>query len=181
MTERTNAMTLDRFEQLLDAYGAAPARWPDAERSSAEELLARSVVARERWQAAADLDRLLDALRAAAPSAELATSVLAGARRLPAPRRVVRFALGAAMPLAAAAALVLWITGTEQRHLIGTDKLTTIALGEYTSPTDALLRSYTVETATPVVGCDDSTLACPSFKSTTRGRPPVGAREEVQS
>ncbi|MGI4813265.1 MAG: hypothetical protein ACRYG5_05800 [Janthinobacterium lividum] len=34
-------MTPERFRQLIDAYGATPARWPAAERSDAEALLAR--------------------------------------------------------------------------------------------------------------------------------------------
>src|SRR5262245_47824403 len=65
-------MTLARFEELLDAYGGRPERWPDAERDAALALLERSDVARARRDAAGALDALLDRMPVVAPSAALA-------------------------------------------------------------------------------------------------------------
>jgi hypothetical protein len=53
-------MKLDRFTELLDAYGAEPRRWPPAERAAAQAFLAVSAEARGRLAAAAALDALLD-------------------------------------------------------------------------------------------------------------------------
>jgi hypothetical protein len=60
-------MNMDRFQELLDAYGAEPARWPEAERDAASALLADSGEARARLAEARALDELLD--RAGAPAA----------------------------------------------------------------------------------------------------------------
>jgi len=68
-------MKLNRFRQLLDAYGADPARWPEAERAEALALLARSRRARDAAEAARALDRLLD--RAPPPHAALDADALA--------------------------------------------------------------------------------------------------------
>jgi len=55
-------MSLDRLKTLLDAYGADPNRWPEAERAGARELLASSAEAR----AHAGEARLLDSVLAQA-------------------------------------------------------------------------------------------------------------------
>jgi hypothetical protein len=66
-------MKLDRFTELLDAYGAEPRRWPSGERGAAQALLDVSAEARARLAAAAALDALLDQAAAAeAPRDEAA-------------------------------------------------------------------------------------------------------------
>jgi hypothetical protein len=66
-------MKLDRFTELLDAYGAEPRRWPSGERGAAQALLEVSAEARARLAAAAALDALLDqAAGAEAPCDEAA-------------------------------------------------------------------------------------------------------------
>jgi anti-sigma factor RsiW len=59
-THPITAMTLDRLRTLLDAYGAGPAHWPDAEREAALALIARSPEARAAVEAARALDALID-------------------------------------------------------------------------------------------------------------------------
>jgi hypothetical protein len=72
-------LTPERAAAILDAYGADPRRWPEAERAA---MLARL---REAGEAMLDeagaLDDLLDAGRAPAPSMALRAAVLAGAPR----------------------------------------------------------------------------------------------------
>jgi len=149
---------LARLEHLLAAYGATPARWPTAERDAALRLLERSAAARALRDEAAELDRLLDAVPSDPPSAALARRVLAAAptRRV---ARVWRRTLAAAVPLAAAAAVALWLTTREPVPTAPTS----LALGEYTSPTDVLLEPYgpDVYATVPSIGCADSVLGCP--------------------
>jgi hypothetical protein len=158
--------TLARLEQLLDAYGAAAERWPADERRAAERLLARSAAARARWQEAAALDRLLDAVPAATPSATLTARVLAAAPRRRAPRPW-RAAL-AVLPLAAAAAVLFWIVRAESPTTSAPGTAVALGeLGEYESPTDVLLGAYGVDfyASVPAIGCADSTLGCPNVPS----------------
>lgn len=75
----TESMELARFAEILDAYGADPRRWPDAERDAAAALLAASQDARSLRDDAAALDMLLDLSAAPAPSPELMADILAGA------------------------------------------------------------------------------------------------------
>src|SRR6202142_3331296 len=58
---------LDRFRELLDAYGAEPRRWPAGERAAAEALLAREPEARALRAKAAAIDGLLDRATPLAP------------------------------------------------------------------------------------------------------------------
>ncbi len=64
-------MRLARFQILIATYGAAPERWPAAERAAAEALIDRSAEARDAVADAAFLDRLLASDEAAAPSDDL--------------------------------------------------------------------------------------------------------------
>jgi hypothetical protein len=75
------AMNLDRFNCLLDAYGAAPSRWPEAERRAGLEFMARSPAARAAAAEAERLDTVLDRAPRQAPSAALLGTVLAAAPR----------------------------------------------------------------------------------------------------
>lgn len=72
-------MAMDRFAAILDAYGAAPQRWPADERAAAESLLAASAQARALQAGAARLDDVLAGSRAPAPSAALRRAILQAA------------------------------------------------------------------------------------------------------
>jgi hypothetical protein len=160
-TRQPGDLTMERLQCLLDAYGAAPERWPDAEREAAARLIARSDAARARWEEAADVDRLLDTLPVDPPSPALTARVLAAApRRRP---RVWRRVVAVAVPLAAAAAVLLWLVQTHElaRQVA---KAPSVVVGEYTSPTDVLLEPYGLEmyATVPSIGCADSVLGCPN-------------------
>jgi len=53
-------MGLDRFRELVEAYGAEPGRWPANERGTAEVLLAGNAEAARLRGRAAALDAMLD-------------------------------------------------------------------------------------------------------------------------
>jgi hypothetical protein len=53
-------MTIDRFADILSAYGGSAARWPAEERARAERLLHRSSDARDLLETESRLDRMLD-------------------------------------------------------------------------------------------------------------------------
>lgn len=53
-------MTPSRFAEILEAYGAAPQRWPEAERDAALALVERSAEIRAQLSRAAALDTALD-------------------------------------------------------------------------------------------------------------------------
>jgi hypothetical protein len=164
MTMAPDDMTLDRFAVLLDAYGADPARWPDAERAAARALLDRSSEARARRDAAAALDALLDRAATVEPSSALAERILAQApQRPPQQPKVIRLRarVVAAVGLAAAASLALWLTWRPgaQRTL---EPAAVARLGEYQTPTDALLSAVDLDAddTMPEFGCDDPEVDC---------------------
>ncbi len=70
---------LGRFRELLDAYGADSARWPEHARTWAEPLAASDGAARDLQHQAAKLDALLDELPAPNPAPELMADILAAA------------------------------------------------------------------------------------------------------
>ncbi|HVN87650.1 MAG TPA: hypothetical protein VMW17_22670 [Candidatus Binatia bacterium] len=157
-------ISLERFTHLLDAYGANPARWPDDERALAQHLIEQSDIARAMWQQAAALDRVLDAVPSEPASPLLTAQVLATAPR----RRRMRgwrVVMGT-VPLAAAAAATLWFVA-DQRSTRPTAELTLVQIGEYASPTDALLATFAVDTSVtaPSIGCSDSALGCPILEA----------------
>ena len=53
-------MTLKRFRQLLDTYGADLARWPVEERGAARALVVADPRARQARDETAELDAFLD-------------------------------------------------------------------------------------------------------------------------
>jgi hypothetical protein len=53
-------MNIERFRTLVEAYGANPARWPEAERVAALLFAEQSAEARAALQEATAFDRLLD-------------------------------------------------------------------------------------------------------------------------
>ena len=95
-------MTRERFIEMLEAYGADPARWPDAERDDAQAWAAEHPDAVE---TALLVEAKLDALLG---PAEAVPSDLLQRRLLQrAPRPAVSFDWH--MPVAAAAALVIGV------------------------------------------------------------------------
>ena len=70
-------MNLQRFAEILDAYGAEPKHWPLAERDAAKALLRDSTEARDLAAAAARLDAALDAAEPVQVPAHLVGRILA--------------------------------------------------------------------------------------------------------
>lgn len=79
MTDVT--MTEERVAALIDAFGASPERWPDAERHAALALLAQSSSARARLADARALDLMLDAAPVEQPSRALEERIMAARPR----------------------------------------------------------------------------------------------------
>jgi hypothetical protein len=61
-------MTIDRFRDILDAYGADPAHWPEPERAAMQDLIASSPGAQTALANAASLSALLAHDRPAMPT-----------------------------------------------------------------------------------------------------------------
>lgn len=72
-------MNLERFADLIAAYGTDPQRWPAVERQAAQSLLAASAGAQRLVQEAQAFDALLSAspLPAIEPSAALRSRIMA--------------------------------------------------------------------------------------------------------
>ena len=98
-------MNMTAFEDLLDRFGADPARWPPEQRSDATALLAGSANAREQHAAMASVEAVLGRTSAAAPPADFA----AVAMHRPQARRVSPLMRNTRWGAAVAAALVLGI------------------------------------------------------------------------
>lgn len=75
-------MKIERFAEILDAYGGDPLRWPETERLTAQGLAARDPRAAALLDEAEALDAMFDAAPAMAPSAALTARVLARRPRL---------------------------------------------------------------------------------------------------
>lgn len=107
-------MTPDRVSDLIEAYGADPARWPAEERADAEALLRCDETLRARANSAFPLDRSLAAWARAPEALEaradaLAARVMANLPRQEGQRRPWRLwggGLGVAASVAAAAFLL---------------------------------------------------------------------------
>lgn len=72
-------MTLERFREIVEAYGAAPQRWPASERAAAEALVRQNHDAKVLLAREADLDGLLGRYRLASPDSALISAVIASA------------------------------------------------------------------------------------------------------
>lgn len=70
-------LDLEGFEELLDVHGAELARWPEALRRRAEELLLGSAAAEQALARAVRMAALLDAVPELLPSAELSARIAA--------------------------------------------------------------------------------------------------------
>ncbi len=74
---QTTTMTIERFSQLLEAYGGNAKRWPIEEQLAALNLLEQSVEARRLQQSSLTLDRLLNSVQISPPSRMLQERILA--------------------------------------------------------------------------------------------------------
>ncbi len=75
-TDKT-MMTIERFSQLLEAYGGEAKRWPIEEQVAMLKLLEQSVEARRLQQSALTLDSLLNSVQISKPSAVLRERIIA--------------------------------------------------------------------------------------------------------
>src|SRR5260221_12279238 len=94
-------MNIERFHILLDAYGADPARWPQAERGSAEAFARATPGAAALIAAARALDQALDRVPAAMPELDavvVAAQASAAPQRRPLRPRRGGFGFGLAWP-----------------------------------------------------------------------------------
>lgn len=107
-------MGLERFQELVDAYGADPQRWPQAERVAAEALLAAEPQAQLIQKAAAELDALLGSVVMPDPSEVLRHRVLRAAPRKPAVIGRLGWVSGAGWAAAAAAGVLVGVSVGEQ-------------------------------------------------------------------
>lgn len=166
-----SALSIERFQQLVEAYGAEPRRWPTDERAAALALLVCSDEARHICEEARALDALLDALPgqeaspalharilAMAPVATAAPATTRGRVVALRPRLIPRVA--AAFPFAAAAALALWLVWPA--HTPPAEQIAIEDLGRYAAPSDVLLDGplWDVGSTVPGMGCDEAGLGC---------------------
>ena len=77
----SDEMDPERFEALIAAYGAAPARWPEEERAAAKAFARRDPHAAKLLADADAIDALLFAHRVAEPSRTLRAMVIESAPR----------------------------------------------------------------------------------------------------
>ena len=118
-------MSLDRFAALVDAYGASPARWPEAERAAAAALMKASAEARRMATDADALDRMLDATETAPATRALQDRILAGVagRTRTVGARSSRFFAARWLPASAVACSLMFgvAIGTQAPTLAGVD------------------------------------------------------------
>jgi anti-sigma factor RsiW len=97
-------MTLERFKELLDVFGADLGRWPGAERAAASALIAQVPEAQVALAEARRLDALLDLYE---PPADRAAEARLRAALAAVPARTPRHAARLLWPQAAALAATL--------------------------------------------------------------------------
>ncbi len=69
-------MNIQRFNQIIDAYGGNSNHWPESERQTALAFLATSTRAQQLVQEANILDNLLDMATVNTPSPQLQQHIL---------------------------------------------------------------------------------------------------------
>jgi hypothetical protein len=159
-------MSLERLRLILEAYGAHADHWPLSERGAALALLAESSEARTLRDEAARLDAALDLLPAPEMPGDLLSRVLADAPGAGARRRTRHWWRAAlALPLAAAAAFLMWVWSGEKPTTTPPPEFAISDLGVYTTPTDVLLVPPGMDLlrSRPTVGCEDDGLGCPDL------------------
>jgi hypothetical protein len=80
-------MNVDLFTQLLETYGANLDRWPEEQRSAAEELLKSSIEARSKQRAAQHFEELFRLDRADPDTARMRMVMSSAMRRIRSERR----------------------------------------------------------------------------------------------
>lgn len=105
-------MNIDRFKTILEAYGADPDHWPEAERDAASAFLRANSAAQAARDAAAELDAMMAPAAIAATPSEILTARLL--RAVPQPEF-----FGDWKHVAAAAALAL-VVGLGGGYVSGT-------------------------------------------------------------
>ena len=100
------ALSPERFQALVDAYGARPSHWPSEVRQQMADLVATEAWARDCVAAADRLDALMDAAPILGDAGRVRGAVLAAAPRTLAHVRLWRWmrAAGLGVSLAASAA-----------------------------------------------------------------------------
>lgn len=111
---------LEKLIHILDAYGAEEDRWPAEVREELLAFLANSEEGRRYREQASQLDALLDTAPSPRTGTELIDEIVAALPQNPKRirRRQARRILTYATPLAAAAALALWILGPGAPELL---------------------------------------------------------------
>ena len=162
---------------ILETCGSNPENWPPATRADMEAYIASSAEARQALAEAVELDLYLDSLREPAPAPDLAEQILADLPARPARRaRTTRRRTILALPLAAAAALVLWLgrPGTDPASdlasLTNPDATTSLVIEvdsfDWEMPSDVLLHVASLDPVSEGLefdcfydeqGCFDST------------------------
>lgn len=122
------SMNTERLRALIEAYGASPDRWPEAERDTALSALANLSEANEDLRAAAALDALLGAWRLEPPAERLADRIAARAvaQRGPIGRRTEGRRAGGGLTGRAAA----WFAGAALAAACAAGVLVGVRLGE---------------------------------------------------
>jgi len=69
-------VVLQRLRTVIDAYGAAPERWPAAERPALEALLQSNAKAQQWLVEARELDQAMDAIAMPEPAPQLMADIL---------------------------------------------------------------------------------------------------------
>ncbi len=115
-----------RFEALIAAWGADPARWPATEAEAARRHLAASPEAAARLAEEARLDALLDGVAVPAAPAALVGRLLAEAPAAPAPRGILAPLLmfwrpASGLALAAALGLAVGLSGLDRPEALALD------------------------------------------------------------
>jgi hypothetical protein len=105
-----DALSIERFNDLVASYGANLERWPADRRNAAIHCLVSFEAAREAWRDAADLDAALDGLPEPGMSPQLVERVMAIADDSKKQSTgVVSGIMRYAVPYAAAAAIALTV------------------------------------------------------------------------
>ena len=103
-------LDLDRFQAIVESYGASPDRWPAEDRARALSLLAHSADAKRFHAAAERLDSVLDSAAPPPPDAAFAETIRGLPRRPPEAASAARES-GFAMLRRIAAVLLVGLVG----------------------------------------------------------------------
>ena len=158
---------------ILETCGSNPENWPPATRADMEAYIASSAEARQALAEAVELDLCLDTLQESAPAPDLAERILADLPARPTTRaRTTRRGAILALPLAAAAALMLWLGRPDPASLPNPDTTASLAIEidsfDWEMPSDVLLHVASLDpvSESPEFDCFYDEQGC--FDSTER-------------